>query len=259
MAVNLYRRGPDHSHVMAQPDFHGIRQLFGFRSVVIGRWVTPAEGQRAALAFFNALMDLLHILSADERYGLPASLISLRGSLALKYGTGGRPGVAAHYEPATRTFALAKNAGGGSLAHEWFHALDHYLSGKLFAAGPNRFASHLSYLGQTPVVRHPLALDWQQCMDQIFDRTAPLLSASLDYDQQRRLNYYRQPEEMAARAFEAFVEDAAIDNAYLVRGSRHSDEAKAGVYPTGEQRQRINSAFAQYFSNLCQALIRSGE
>ncbi|MGO1233921.1 MAG: CLCA_X family protein, partial [Marinobacter sp.] len=123
MPKQFYRRGPDH-RAGAPVTFLDVRRRFQFRSVEIGRWVTEPEKQRSAALFYDALCDLMTILGGTE------SLISLRGTLALQYGIGGRPGVSAHYTPATRSFALAKNAGPGSIAHEWFHAFDHYIADK---------------------------------------------------------------------------------------------------------------------------------
>lgn len=97
-----------------QPGFGTIRRRFEFRSIEIGRWVSEPERDRAAIQFHRALSDLMAVLRGPEH------LISLRQTLGLQYGIGGRPGVAAHYIPATRQLALAKNAGAGSLAHEWF-------------------------------------------------------------------------------------------------------------------------------------------
>lgn len=260
MVARLRRRGPDYRHILTKPDFHAIQQLFGFRSVTVGSWVKLDEAGRAAEGVFYALMDLLHILAADHlQYGLPSSLISLRSRLALKYGSGGQPGVAAHYEPASRTFALAKNAGPGSLAHEWFHGFDHYLATTTYGVDSTAFSSSCFYRQQVPASSHALVDAWQHCLAMIFDAGAELVSCSLNYDRQLSLNYYRRPEEMAARAFEAFIEDADIDNSYLVTGTRQGIEAAAGVYPLGAQRQRINAAFREYFSQLSYALLRSGE
>lgn len=132
----FYRRGPIHRSIDEYISFREVRQRFGFRTVKIGRWVTVEEQQAAAVRFYDALCDLQLILQ------VPSEVISLRGNLALHYGTGGRPGVAAHYSPMERAFALAKNAGPGSIAHEWFHAFDHYITAKAFPnVSSNRFAS----------------------------------------------------------------------------------------------------------------------
>ena len=87
-------------------------------------------------------------------------------------------------------------------------------------------------------------------------RTAPLVVNSRKADQQHGIRYYALPEELCARAFEAFVEDCGPDNRFLVRGTRFSDDAKAGLYPQGEHRQRINDAFSRYFQALGFAVAR---
>jgi len=270
----FYRRGPDHQQLLGGviPDFLTIRQLFGFRSVDIGRWVSNKEQEKAAALFFDALCDLSQLLMGPG-YATPKvlkirrQLISLRSTLGLQYGTGGRPGVAAHYSPLQRNFALAKNAGPGSIAHEWFHAFDHYVADKLFvdqslAAGP-RFASRL-WVEDAETLEHPLNQRLQACYQAILvsdDGSGPsaLFQHSVAADKASRSLYYSQPEEVCARAFEAFIQDGSIKNNFLVVGSKQSSEAKLGLYPQGQQRLRINAAFAHYFSGLCQALAASRE
>ena len=56
--------------------------------------------------------------------------LSLNGELAIAFGArghGGEEAAAAHYEPGHQVINMTKIKGAGSLAHEWFHALDHYL------------------------------------------------------------------------------------------------------------------------------------
>lgn len=62
---------------------------------------------------------------------MPPKALSLNGELGLAFGARGRGGKdsgAAHYEPASVVINLTKKQGSGSLAHEWFHALDNYFS-----------------------------------------------------------------------------------------------------------------------------------
>lgn len=55
--------------------------------------------------------------------------ISLNGRLAMAIGARGAGGSAkAHYEPVERVINITKMKGGGSLAHEWFHAFDNLLT-----------------------------------------------------------------------------------------------------------------------------------
>lgn len=241
----------------AQPkaSFMAIRRQFEFRTIEIGRWVTEPEKDRAALKFYQALCDLMEVL------GGPEWLISLRQTLGLQYGIGGRPGVAAHYIPATRQLALAKNAGAGSLAHEWFHAFDHYMGSRMFQKPEKGLFASNGWLESTPLKSHPLNGLLADCFKAVMlnergTEPSELFLHSRKADKAMSVLYYAKPEEMCARAFEAFIEDARPMSTFLVRGSRHSDEAKAGLYPQGEQRSVISAAFQTYFQALGRALYR---
>lgn len=242
-------------NAQSPPGFASIRRRFEFRSIEIGRWVSEAEKDRAAVRFQQALNDLMEVLSGPEH------LISLRHTLGLQYGIGGRPGVAAHYIPATRQLALAKNAGAGSLAHEWFHAFDHYMGSRMFSKPDKGLFASTGWLDSVPLKAHPLNGLLAECFKAIMlnqNGTEPseLFLKSRQADQTMGVLYYARPEEMCARAFEAFVEDARPMSRFLVRGSRHSDEARAGLYPHGDQRTRINHALGRYFQTLGSALHR---
>ena len=252
MVKTFYRRGPDH-RAGSPVTFLDVRRRFQFRSIEIGRWVTEPEKQRSAALFYDALCDLMLILDGTE------SLISLRGNLALQYGIGGRPGVSAHYTPATRSFALAKNAGPGSIAHEWFHAFDHYIGEKLFGeTQKGRFASTL-WLTRDDAISHPLNDRLQACfkailLDDSGGEPSDLFRHSVKADKIAGVQYFSLPEEMCARAFEAFVQDSDCKNAFLVSGTRETEDARMGLYPSGGQRERINHAFRDYYQLLGRAL-----
>lgn len=239
-------------------NFVSIRRQFDFRGIEMGRWVTPEERDRAAIHFYQALEDLMSALQGPEQ------LVSLRGTLGLQYGKGGQRGVAAHYMPATRQLSLAKNAGAGSLAHEWFHAFDHYMGDKMFImADSMSFASKnwLHSLEVNNIKPHPLNNLLADCFKTILlspdgNDTSELFQASQQTDQRLKTLYYSKPEELCARAFEAFIEDTKPTSKFLVKGSRYSDEAKAGLYPQGQQREAINQAFRNYFHRLGYALSR---
>lgn len=100
-------------------------ETFGFRGVEFGNWVNDKERQSSVNDAYDALMDLADLI------GIPATGISLEGRLGLGFGSRGRGGKAnAHYEPDKLVINLTKTKGAGSLAHEWFHALDNYFSSK---------------------------------------------------------------------------------------------------------------------------------
>lgn len=85
-----------------------------------------------------------------------------------------------------------------------------------------------------------------------------LFRCSVKADKAAGVEYFSLPEELCARAFEAFVQDSTCKNTFLVSGTRESEEAKLGLYPLGAERKRVNSAFRSYYIALGRAL-RSAE
>lgn len=124
-------------------------EAFGVSGVEYGNWQSQDERQRLLNYSFDALHDLADVL------GIPARAISLGGRLGLAFGSRGRGGpraAAAHFEPANFAINLTRMAGAGSLAHEWFHALD-----RAFSAAPirGRDAPFASDWGVTRLGRIP--------------------------------------------------------------------------------------------------------
>ena len=95
---------------------------FGFRGVEFGLWNNQDERQEVMNHAFDGLLDLADVL------GVPPKALSLNGDLALAFGARGQglSGAIAHYERGHAVINLTKMQGAGALAHEWFHALDHY-------------------------------------------------------------------------------------------------------------------------------------
>jgi 2'-5' RNA ligase len=102
-----------------------FQEAFGFRAGEFGNWNMGSDGQAALNHAYDALHDLA------DTIGVPAKALSLNGELAVAFGargTGGVGAAAAHYGPDKVVINLTKIRGAGSLAHEWFHALDDYLT-----------------------------------------------------------------------------------------------------------------------------------
>ncbi|MDX1677050.1 CLCA_X family protein [Arsukibacterium sp.] len=250
-----YRNGPPH-RAGADVSFGDLVKIFGFNSIHIGRWVQSSEQQQAANLFFDALCDLQLLLQVPEQ------VISLNGSLALTYGIGGQRGVCAHYQPQGRILALAKNAGGGSLAHEWFHAFDHYIASKMFSPPPqaNRFASRC-WLDSTPVKAHPLNGLLQQAFQTLYlsadgQSESDFFKQCRTLDQSRQQLYLAMPEEMAARAFENMLQRQSLKNSFLVSGTLQSEAAKRGIYPDKPLSYALSQLWLPYFQALGQSLRR---
>lgn len=245
-----HRTGPSH-RAGADVSFGDIVKIFGFQSIRIGRWVTSAEQQLAANLFFDALSDLQLLLQ------VPLSVISLNETLALTFGIGGRPGSCAHYQPQGRILALAKNAGGGSLAHEWFHAFDHYIAPRLFSLPAQErlaFASS-QWLQQPAWIAHPLNDQLAQTFACLFlsqdgQQPSEFFQRCRRYDAAHQLCYYAKPEEMAARAFEQMLQRQSLKNSFLVSGCLAGPAFTAGLYPDASQSQQLATLWLGYFQQL---------
>lgn len=99
-----------------------FRDKFNFKGGEFGNWVPQDERQRILNMAYDGLIDLSDIL------GVPPEALSLGGNLSIAFGSRGQglQGAQAHYEPDRAVFNLTRIKGAGSVAHEWFHAFDHY-------------------------------------------------------------------------------------------------------------------------------------
>ncbi len=248
-----YYRNGEHHRAGADVSFGDIVKFFGFRAINIGRWVTKEEQQIAANLFFDALCDLMQILNVPEQ------VISLRGRLSLGFGVGGRKHSCAHYDASKHQLSLAKNAGGGSLAHEWFHAFDHYICDKVFEnCKPYMFASETWLNENHQFIDHPLNLMLSKAFGAVFldaksGSASALMQNSIHADSQYKIFYYARPQEVAARAFERVVQEHQIKNTFLVAGTKQSNEASIGLYPSGTDLQNIAHFISEYFLHLARS------
>jgi hypothetical protein len=243
------RQGPDY-RFDDQVDFTDIKTTFGFKTMVVGKWVTKEERFISANLIYDALADLAQILH------LPPSAIGLRGKLNFAFGHGGQKDVQAHYNASSQTLALAKNAGGGALAHEWFHAFDHHICHHLFASqSPYAFASKL-WLSASPDLSHPLNHALSGFYKQVFlnedgRHANDYVLRCIAFDKSHKLNYMSMPEELAARCFESCIEQhGVIKNSFLVSGLKSSNL----IYPNKEHIVQATKALNHYFELLGYAL-----
>jgi hypothetical protein len=170
---------------------------------------------------FDALYDLAEFLSCH-----PIKLCFGR-TLGLAFGARGHGKASAHYELQFRVINLTRNHGPGCLAHEWFHGLDHFLSGKDSLTTDSRL---------------------QQLLRAIPDS---LKKRSRAADATRSGRYFSKPCEMVARAFESWVH-ASVRNDYLVNLRPVSEFKAPGRYPYAlpEEMPAITEAFAELFCNV---------
>ncbi len=96
--------------------------VFNFRGVEFGNYVDDQKGKEHLQRSSEAMMDLADVLGVDDK------VISLFGRLGIGYGARGRGKALGHYEPVAKVINLTKERGVmGIFAHEFAHALDHYL------------------------------------------------------------------------------------------------------------------------------------
>ena len=225
---------------------------FAFRGVQFGNWVSAARRQTDLADASQGLEDLAAVL------GWPARGLSLGGALGLAFGARGQGGpqrTRAHYEPALRVIAFSKPAGPGSLAHEWFHALDHEAS-RLSSRNRNDYASETwpdADMYGTPAGRLGKALHAYGSLL----RSLGLVTRSKKLDARRPKSkpYWSTTRELAARAFEAWIRwrlaRVGIRNDYLVNIAPASrwqapDDLQLGCpYPTEEELRAIDQALGK--------------
>ncbi|EAM2922990.1 hypothetical protein A6833_25580 [Salmonella enterica] len=255
-ASNRDRTGPVRHEGNITPE--AFSDAFGFRGVQFGNYVEGPRRQSDLNRAYDSLMDMADVLK------VPAKALSLNGRLGLAFGArgkGGKNAAAAHYEPGQVAINLTKGNGAGSLAHEWFHALDNYfgqhdiakdgnvVSGDNFMTGWNGNAP-----GEHPVRRE---------VHDAFKDVVRAISKSGMAERSRRLDdvrskpYWSTDIEMAARAFERYVQDkaksAGVENDFLVNIRKADDHGSPDTYayPTeAELDGGIRQAFDHLFSTL---------
>ncbi|ECC5531860.1 hypothetical protein B5O31_19540 [Salmonella enterica] len=240
---------------------------FGFRGVQFGNYVEGPRRQSDLNRAYDSLMDMADVLK------VPAKALSLNGRLGLAFGArgkGGKNAAAAHYEPDAVAINLTKGNGAGSLAHEWFHALDNYF-GQYDVAKDSDVGSGGEYMterhrkvrqrdGNTYVtIEHPVRQEVYDAFKGVMKaiKESSLPERSLRLDDVRSKPYWSTDIEMAARAFERYVQDkaksAGVENDFLVNIRKADDHGSPDTYayPTNEELDGgIRQAFDHLFSTL---------
>ena len=98
-----------------------LKDTFGFKGVNFGNYVNQKDRQQFLNYAYDSLYDLAELLN------LPVKALSLNGKLGLAFGAQGHGGKAAgHYIPDYQEINMTRDSGAGTLAHEWWHAVDNY-------------------------------------------------------------------------------------------------------------------------------------
>lgn len=252
--VNAERAGPERYAGNVTPEM--FSEAFGFRGVEFGNWVEQSKRQKDLNQAYDGLMDLAEALDIQPK------ALSLNGQLGLAFGARGKGGknpAAAHYEPNSVIINLTKKAGSGSLAHEWWHALDNYF-GKQKAKG--EFITDMPYSMPSDEIRPEMTSAFKHVRNAIIQSGLPERSKQLDT--RRSKAYWSTPIEMTARAFETYIIDklnqqgisndylanVVVDEAWKAAESLGFESDNTYPYPNKAEQEKINPAYQTLFDTI---------
>ena len=238
--TNRPRSGEDYRHgESVTPE--KFAQAFPFYGVEFGNWLNQADRLTRLNETYDALRDLCKLC------GLTADAATLTGWLSMAFGSRGIPGAAAHYETLFRVINLTKEHGAGSLAHEWFHALDNFTACRFGLDGA--FATKdYARLPEGEIREAARALYTAL-------NKSPFAKRSTKLDEHKDKIYYGTTIEMAARAFEVYVIELAknqgMTNDFLANITYIEDwgkKAELYPYPTAAEVAELAPAFARFLT-----------
>ena len=236
-----YRSGQDISPAT-------FNTAFPFRGVEFGNWVNQVERAGCLNEAYDALSELADLLAVDKQ------LISLNGTLAMAFGARGSGNAMAHYERDKCVINLTKTKGAGSLAHEWFHALDHYVStcrNKSFS-----FATEEPYNLSNSELTSAISL-----LTTAIHRS-PFKERSEEIDKVKTKKYWATMVEVSARAFEVYVVHKlalkGYHNDYLVNIKTIETylAPEKYPYPTLDEIKELEPLFDKVFKLVFQTVLK---
>lgn len=218
-----------------------FREAFDFRGVEFGNWMQQKDRRQALNECYDSLMDLAMVC------GVSPKALSLGGKLAMAFGARGGGKFNAHYEPDKVVINLTKTKGAGSLAHEWFHAIDNYFN----MQGWDEFATEST----RNVERKEMAEAWKDLVRAI--NGSDYFKRSDKYARLKGSRYWIEPTELGARAFAVWVENRLSKygtiNDYLANNPRIVDEKasdaekKYAPYPFDKDADWMDEKFGRLF------------
>lgn len=232
-----------------------FRDTFGFRGVEFGNWTNQQDRQAALNKAYDALMDLAEAVGKSPRS------LSLNGELGMAFGARGGGKASAHYEAEKVVINLTKTKGAGTLAHEWWHALDNYFSRR--RGRKNDFnTSRGGYVydrerggAYSPQEREEVTRSFAELVRAIEksgygERSRRYASMKSDY--------WSRPTELGARAFAVWVErklsEKGTSNDFLATNPVSSDwgdpemVSKYYPYPIEGDFETLDTAFDNLFN-----------
>ena len=269
-----YRNGKNVDNAM-------LMETFGVNGITYGNWVSGPERQAKLNATYDAFLDLAHLL------GIPPRAISLNGSLGFQFGASGVGRYSAHYRLNDVSINLTRKKGDGSLAHEWWHALDHYFmrahAGMNMEHASNHTKSRIAPSSARRTEDGGLQYDYQHSTPgmnedagQAFAELVHAIQRSKYADRSAAMGkqYWGSNTEMTARAFQTYMvkkaKDAGVLNEYL--SAYQSKEVFSEIdreffestgidrypYPTDAEMEKFAPLFDRFFAALTHVRQENG-
>ena len=244
---DIHREGEDYREgISVTPEIW--QNTFQFRGIEFGNWMNQRDRQFSLDYAYDALKDLGEVLQIEDRD------LSFDGKMALAFGSRGRCGAAAHFEPMRQVINLTKMHGAGSTAHEWCHSLDYFLA-REFGISDSALASESKELSKLPSCFNKLVYSLKK--DASGNET-DFLKGSSRWDEHFKkdgFGYWSSDCEMLARAFACYTKDTlGCKSDYLFAHAdvyvHQFDDQYVSAIPQGEEREILNEKFDQLFYDL---------
>lgn len=221
-----------------------LQEQFGFKSVVHQVKITQKDYQALMNNTYNAFMDLAEICGIKN-----PKVLAHKSTLSLNLAAKASGDAYAYYSPKYLSLNLTRKEGSGTLAHEWFHSLDHWL-GTMYGYRTNeygyKYLTNDSFSQQYPnkalyeAVRH-----WVLVME----GQLSMYEKSKAADKRKKRKYWSKPLEMSARCFECYclkkLAEKGLKNDFLVE-----DRLDESVYPSPEDEAKVIKCFDDLFAAL---------
>lgn len=222
-----WRKGKDATSQM-------FNDAFGFRGVEFGNWVSQGKNAAERQGMMNDAYDALHDLASI--LNIPTKALSLNGQIGLGFGSRGQGWASAHYEPGSLVINLTKTRGAGTLAHELFHAFDHYFGRARGVSIKDRAGV---YITNEPATRYVNQKTGQALSVKRWNEIKKGFSSSIN-EADWKLQEGVRPE--VEDAFEAVVK--ALDASPMAQRARMNDKGQRDYW--GSTIERAARAFENY-------------
>ena len=238
-----------------------LKSKFALKSAVIESSMKrkPGVAEYHIAQTTKALGDLARLL------GVPAKQVSMNGRLSFQIGIPRNVDedlrdAEAYYQPDSKKITLSTAMQeGGTLAHEMFHAIDNIVyenASKITGSYESDYLTSSWILLKDSPVKSAIG-DLMAAISGGGKKKSKFLQGAIALDEGKRGNYWSQPHEMAARAFEAWCEDKLAEqgkkSTYLVIDANNEVYAEGlKPYPEGKERKRINESVGRLVEALKQ-------